>query len=148
MAYRISGALFASLVCASWVAAQTPQAGSWDIATSMQGAPGGEKKSSTKACLSTAQVASGFEQAIVDNAGGDGGSAKNGLKCSLRDIRREAASSSWQASCEGPRGPMSGTGSAAFDAKRANLTQTFELKTPFGAVTLKQVIAAQRTGDC
>jgi Protein of unknown function (DUF3617) len=150
MMYRRMSALCTTAFCATWIAAQTPQAGNWEFVTSMQGAPGGEKNSTTKSCVSAAQIATGFEQTIVNAGGGGdgGGSAKNGLKCSLKDIKRESASSSWQATCEGPRGPMPGTGAATFEGNRANLTQTFELKTPIGNRTLKQVIAAQRVGDC
>jgi hypothetical protein len=148
MMYRKITAPCIVLICATWVAAQTPQSGNWALATSMQGAPSGEKTSAAQICLSASQIATGFEQHIVNAGSSVGGSEKNGLKCSLRDIKREVATSSWQATCEGPRGPMPGMGSASFEGNRVNLKQTFELKTPIGNRTLTQVITAQRVGDC
>lgn len=148
MIYRMTATLYAALVSATSVDAQTPQSGNWAVATSMQGAPSGEKSSTAQICLSVAQIATGFEQRIVDAGSSVGGAEKGALKCFLKDIQRDGASSSWQATCEGPRGPMPGTGAASFEGNRVNVKQTFELKTPIGNRTLTQVITAQRMGDC
>ncbi len=148
MVSRVIGALCAGMMCASRLAAQTPQHGSWDVTTTIQGTPSGDTKSTKKACLSAAQTANGFEQAILDISASDGGPPKSGPKCSLKDLKRDGGSSSWQSTCDGPRGALQGVGYATIEANRANLTQSFEMKTPFGAMKLKQIIEAQRVGDC
>jgi Protein of unknown function (DUF3617) len=148
MVYRKIGALCASSMFVSWLLAQTPQHGTWEVTTTMQGAPSGDAKSSKHACLNPAQIASGLEQAILDISAGNSSASRRGLKCSLKDIKREGSSSSWQSSCEGPRGAMQGVGSASIEANRASLRQSFEVITPFGAMKLTQSVEAQRVGDC
>lgn len=135
-----------SLGC--WSAVSATSHGMWELTTTMQGAPSGDKKSSKTACISAAQVASGFEQALLDANAVATGKDQPALKCVLKGLKRDGAKSSWQSTCDGPRGAMSGVGAATFAATSAEINQAFEIKTPFGAMKLKQVIEAKRMGDC
>lgn len=131
---------------ATTTSSSQPQAGSWEISAMMKGVPSGDEKITKKACLTATQVSSGFEQALLDNIAS--GSSRGGLKCTVKDIKRDGTKATWPASCEGPRGPMKGTGGGTFEAVNASMSQVFEVKTPFGAMKLEQVIQAKRLGDC
>ncbi|TAG00275.1 MAG: DUF3617 family protein [Betaproteobacteria bacterium] len=133
-----------ALVCSAAAWATLP--GVWEVTTSMQGAPSGERKSSATACVNVTQMKSGFEQAMLDISAS--GTLKGGLKCVVTDLVRSSAGSKWKASCEGPVGAMQGSGAATTEGASASLIQSFELQTPFGARPLKQVLQAKRLGDC
>jgi hypothetical protein len=134
------------LGCSSTVWASSP--GEWEIATRMQGAPSGERKSTASACASSTQMSAGFEQAMRDISASGSATPKSGLKCEVSELVRNSAGSTWKARCEGPVGEMQGSGMSTVESGSAMLTQSFELKTPFGARTLKQVLQAKRLGAC
>lgn len=121
-----------------------PQAGNWEISVTMKGAPSGDEKSTRKVCITPSQVSAGFEQTVFDNLS----SSKGTLKCSLKDIKRDGTKATWPASCEGPRGPIQGSGSGTIEASSADLAQILEMKTPFGTMKLQQIVSAKRQGDC
>lgn len=127
---------------------QSVTAGQWQLSSVMQGAPSGEHKSSQSRCIDDAAFAMGIEQAILNANAADTSSGKPTLKCTVSALRRDGDQSSWQASCEGPRGAMPGTGNAVIQTGRVEIKQSFDLKTPFGAMKLSQVINAERIGAC
>jgi hypothetical protein len=88
------------------------------------------------------------EQTLFEAAGRQGDSSRAPPKCEFRDIKRDAANSSWQATCEGPMGKMQGSGGGTLGAESADLQQTFNVKAPIGSMTVKQTLRARRVGSC
>jgi Protein of unknown function (DUF3617) len=131
-------------------AQSTPRAGSWEISVTQEGMPVGGGTRVYKVCLSAELLTTAPEQVLVDSAGRrDNSSARPGpTKCVLKDVKREASQSSWQSTCEGPRGTIQGKGGGTLEAEQAELKQTFDVDTPIGARTLKQTVRARRLGDC
>jgi Protein of unknown function (DUF3617) len=131
-------------------AAQTlPSAGMWELSVTMEGAPmGGGAPRGGKACLTAEALAGAPEQTLFEAVGRQGDSSRAPPKCEFRDIQRDAARTSWQSTCEGPRGTMQGTGSGSLGAEAADLQQTFNVKAPVGSMTLKQTLRARRVGSC
>ncbi len=149
-AKKTLAALAASLTFASTpVFAQSlPAAGMWEMTVTMKGAPraGGTQKAS--ACLSAAQLGNP-EQAMFDGVGASGANKDAPqMKCQLANVQRDGANTRWSSTCEGPRGPMNGTGSGTLGTDTAQLAQTFEVSTPMGKMKLEQSLNARRTGEC
>lgn len=130
------------------VAQTLPSAGMWELSVTMEGGPMGGGPRSGKACLAADALASAPERTLFEAAGRQGDSGRTPPTCEYRDIQRNAADTSWQATCEGPRGKMQGTGSGALGAESADLQQTFDVKGPMGSMTLKQTLRARRVGSC
>jgi hypothetical protein len=125
-----------------------PQAGTWEVTTTMKGAPSGDKSTSRQACLTAAQVNTGLEQALLDLSASGGTQQKGSLKCAISNLTRDGTKSAWQSTCEGPRDAMQGSGSGTLNAASAEINQSFEIKAPMGTVKLQQVLQAKRLGDC
>jgi Protein of unknown function (DUF3617) len=136
------------------VVAQSALPGRWEVTTTMEGVPSADNRFVQSACVDAKQIANSFEQAILDISASGGGAStsgppKSGPKCVIADVKRDGSGSSWQATCEGPRGELKGTGSATGQANRATLTQNFVMKMPLiGALKLKQSVEATRLGEC
>lgn len=130
------------------VAQNLPSAGLWDLSLTMEGAPRGGGSHSAKACLTAEALAVAPEQALIETAARHGGNGRAAPKCEYRDVKRDGTSTSWQSSCEGPMGPMQGSGTGTLGAEAAQLIQTFNVKAPIGALTLKQTVSARRVGSC
>jgi Protein of unknown function (DUF3617) len=130
-------------------AAQTlPSAGMWELSVTMEGGPMGGGPRGGKACLAAEALASAPEQTLFEAAGRQGDSSRAPPKCEFRDIQRDAATTSWQSTCEGQMGKMQGSGSGAIGAESADLQQIFNVKTPIGSMSLKQTLRARRVGSC
>lgn len=144
----IAGTLVAgALPVAAW--AQVPvSAGLWEFSSTMTGARMGNGTRSGKACVTADAMAAAPEQALMEVAGRLGGGDRTPPKCEFRDIQREGASSTWQATCEGARGKMQGAGAGQLSADAADLQQSFSVKAPIGTITLKQTVSARRVGSC
>jgi hypothetical protein len=126
-----------------------PTGGLWELTIAMEGAPRGGTPQTLRACLATEALAAAPERTLIDAAGRQGQSqGRAPLTCEVRDVQRAGTQSTWQAVCEGPRGPMKGTGSGTLAADAAQLQQAFALKGPLGAMNLKQVVDARRVGAC
>jgi hypothetical protein len=131
------------------VVAQTlPSAGMWELSVTMEGGPKGGGPRGGKACLATDALANAPEQTLFEAAGRQGDSSRAPPKCEFRDIKRDAANTSWQSTCEGPMGKMQGSGGGALGAESADLQQTFNVKAPIGSMTVKQTLRARRVGSC
>jgi hypothetical protein len=122
--------------------------GRWELSLNVRGAPIADPPPRS-VCLSAQELSPQPERALLDAAlrSLPGGPAA-GPQCALSDFKRDAAQSSWQARCNGPRGPVQGAGTGVLAAQTATLQQTFEVDTPLGPQTLKQTIRARRTGAC
>ncbi len=129
--------------------AQLPvKAGLWEFSSTMSGAPRGSGTHTGKACITADAMAAAPEQALMEAAGRQSGGDRTPPKCEFRGIQREGARSTWQATCEGPRGKMQGTGAGQLSAEAADLQQRFSVKAPVGTITLKQTVSARRVGSC
>jgi Protein of unknown function (DUF3617) len=148
MTYRLSSTVILTVFTLPLAAAHTPQAGSWEVITILQGAPSGESTTTARACISAPTALDAFEQSLLNISTSSGEPPKGGPKCTVLSIQREGVRSQWQASCAGPFGAMQGSGSATRAPTEVSLQQTMELKTPFGAKTLKQSLQARRLGAC
>jgi hypothetical protein len=122
--------------------------GQWELSLTVRGAPiAGPPPSNV--CLSAQDLSPQPERALLDAALRSlPGRQTAGPQCALSDVKRDAAKSSWQARCNGPRGTVQGAGTGVLAAQTATLQQTFEVDTPMGLQTLKQTIRARRTGAC
>jgi hypothetical protein len=122
--------------------------GQWELDVRLQGAPVQDPPPS-RICLGADQAARTPEQALLEAAmrslPAQGSAAP---RCALDALRRDGAASSWQARCDGPRGPLQGAGRATLRTRSATLEQSFELDTPIGRRTLKQTIQARHLGEC
>jgi Protein of unknown function (DUF3617) len=132
----------------SLVAQTLPSAGMWELSVTIEGGPMGGGPRGGKACLAAEALASAPEQTLFEAAGRQGDSNRTPPKCEFRDIKRDAASTSWQSTCEGQMGKMQGSGGGALGAESADLQQTFNVKAPIGSMTLKQTLRARRVGSC
>lgn len=137
-----------AVLSAGAVAQTLPSAGMWELSMTIEGAPRGGGLRSGQACLAAEALALAPEQTLIEAAGRQGDRSREPPKCEFRDIKRDAASTSWQSTCEGPMGRMQGSGSGALGAESADLRQTFNVKAPIGSMTLKQTLRARRVGSC
>lgn len=141
-------ALTASLGLSSVAGAQTPEPGRWELEVALKGAPIKDPAPSQH-CLNAEAMGTTPERALLDAAMRSlPSSGASGAQCVLTGLARDGSKSFWQARCNGPRGPMAGSGSAVLSAQSATLVQSFEVETPLGLQTLRQTIRAQRTGAC
>jgi hypothetical protein len=124
-----------------------PSAGVWNVSVTMEGAPSGATTRRGTACLTAAALDSAPEQTLFD-AGVRQVGGRGSFKCEFRDIRRDGANAAWQAVCEGPMGPMLGTGGGVLSTQAAELQQSFSVKSPMGTLNLKQTVSALRVGSC
>jgi hypothetical protein len=129
----------------------TPQAGQWELNSDMKGMPFGGGVKTGKVCIKAEALADGYERAMMEAAmqisRPTEESQRDTPKCKFTDIQREASTSRWKSSCEGPRGPMQGTGTGTFNPENTQLTQNFEISM-LGKRTITQTVAAKRLGDC
>jgi Protein of unknown function (DUF3617) len=129
----------------------TPQAGQWELSSDMKGMPFGGGVKTGKVCIKAEALADGYEKAMMEAAmllsRPTEESQKDTPKCKFTDLQRETSTSRWKSSCEGPRGPMQGTGTGTFNSENTQLTQNFEVSM-FGKRTITQTVAAKRLGDC
>jgi Protein of unknown function (DUF3617) len=130
------------------VADTLPSAGMWELSVAIEGGPAGGGPRSGKACLTAQALAGAPEQTLFEAAGRQGDSSRAPPKCEFRDIKRDGANTSWQSTCDGPMGKMQGSGAGSLGAEAADLQQTFNVKAPIGAMTLKQNLRARRVGSC
>jgi Protein of unknown function (DUF3617) len=135
----------ASLAQAPGPAAE-PKAGQWQLTHTMEGAPmvGGSR--TRTACLKAEALGAAPEQALLD-------AATEGLertpRCRLGAITRKGEDRRWQAQCQGPRGgAVTAEGRGTLSAGEALLHQQMQLDSPMGKLSLRQVVQAQRLGDC
>lgn len=144
--------LFALTMTSDIVFAQvTPRAGEWELSSTFQGPPSGSGKNVQKVCLSVDKLTDMPEQTFMDAAPWPKDMPGKGVpKCTYSDLKRNGLNSTWSLTCEGPRGPMNGGGSAVMQAEHAELANTFEMKGPIGIGTLKlqRSVVARRLGDC
>lgn len=134
----------------AWAQGSPPamEPGQWELSLTVRGAPIADPPPSS-VCLTAKDLAPQPERALLDAALRSlPGTQAAGPQCALSDLKRDAAKSSWQARCKGPRGPVQGAGTGVLSAQTATLQQTFEVDTPLGLQTLKQTIRARRTGAC
>ena len=138
----------ASFVLAQALAVASPQGGQWALEVELKGAPL-RSPAPRQLCLSAQALAQEPERVLLEAAmqglQGEDGAAP---RCVLSELKREAQGAQWQARCEGPRGPLQGTGVGLLAPQSATLTQRFELATPLGARTLTQTVRARRSGPC
>ncbi len=120
----------------------------WETITTLKGAPQGGGSQTQELCVTAEQVRSGLEQVLINAGARSPQRPEGGPACTLNDLRREGLQVSWNARCEGPRGPMVGQGRGTLSEGQADLLQSFELKTPFGALNLQQSVKARRVGVC
>jgi Protein of unknown function (DUF3617) len=129
--------------------AQTPpSAGMWELSLTMQGGASGAGPRSGTACLAAPALAAAPEQTLFEAAGRLGDSGRALPRCEFGDVKRNAASTSWQSTCETPAGKMQGSGSGALSGESADLQQTINVKSRMGAMTVKQTLRGRRTGSC
>lgn len=128
--------------------AVSPRPGLWALSSVMDGTPSGKLTMTTTACLDASRLAGGFEQAVLDALSAQGGPPKGPPRCTVKMLQHDGAESTWSSQCDGPRGPMTGSGSASLGEDQASLRQQFELRTPFGLLHLQETVQAQRQGDC
>jgi Protein of unknown function (DUF3617) len=130
------------------VAQTLPSAGMWELSVTMEGGAMGGGPRGGKACLAAEALAAAPEQTLFEAAGRQGDTTRTPPKCEFRDIKRDAAGTSWQSTCEGPMGTMQGSGRGALGAESADLQQTFKVQVAIGSMTLKQSLRARRIGSC
>lgn len=144
----MAGTLVAGALPAAACAQVPVSAGLWEFSSTMSGAPMGGGARTGTACVTADALAAAPEQALMEAAGRQGGGERAPPKCEFRDIQREGARSTWQATCEGSRGKMQGAGAGQLSADAADLQQSFSVKAPIGTVMLKQTVSARRVGSC
>jgi Protein of unknown function (DUF3617) len=129
----------------------TPQAGQWEITTDMKGAPFGGGAKTGNICIKAETWAQGREKALMEAAAKatePSNSSREKPKCTYSDTQREAEASKWKSSCTASRGQINGTGSGTFTQENAQITQQFEVNSPFGKRIITETIAAKRIGEC
>ncbi len=134
----------------AWAQGSAPalEPGQWELSLTVRGAPIADPPPRS-VCLNAQDLAPQPERALLDAALRSlPGTPAAGPQCALSDLKRDAALSSWQARCNGPRGTVQGAGTGMLAAQTATLQQAFEVDTPLGLQTLKQTIRARRTGAC
>jgi Protein of unknown function (DUF3617) len=129
-----------------------PNSGKWEVIADTKGLPFGGGAKKAVVCMKAEVLKSdpelAFAEASLATGRPDDASKGAAPRCSLSDLMRDGNTSTWKASCEGPRGQMPGTGRAVMSANVVELQQTFEAKTPIGNRTLSQTTSAKRLGDC
>ena len=125
-----------------------PEPGRWEMRVSLRGAPVKDPALST-VCLRAQDLGDVPERAFLEAAVRSlPQESKGEPQCKLTEVLRDDEKSSWQARCNGPRGPMHGAGKAVLSPQAATVEQGFGVDTPFGRQTLTQTIRARRLGNC
>jgi hypothetical protein len=133
----------------------SPQAGLWSFDLSVSGTPRGTQSRKSQACVTQQALSAGATQALVSaamdgmRAAGDDKDKADGKppSCKFSNVKLEGAQTVWSATCEGPRGAMSGQGSGQFAALSADFKQQFEVQM-MGKRTITQTVNAKRIGAC
>ncbi|TDN58950.1 DUF3617 family protein [Paraburkholderia sp. BL10I2N1] len=129
--------------------AQVPvKPGKWELTGAFQGLPfGGSDERVRTACISESALGSIPEKALMDAAPQPTDDvSKPRPKCEYSNVRRDGAQSSWMLACEGPT--MSGSGKATATPEQLTLSESFDLKMPFGSRSIQHTVRARRLGDC
>ena len=143
----VGTAIGSALTVAAW--AQLPvKGGLWEFSSTLSGTPRGNAKQTGTVCVTTDAMAAAPELTLIEAAGRQSGAESAPPKCELRAIQRDGVRSTWQSTCEGPRGKMQGAGSGQLSAESADLQQTFQVKLHVGTITLTQTLNARRVGTC
>lgn len=145
--FMTGAAIGCTLTVAAW--AQSPvRAGLWEFSSTMSGTPRGNAKQTGTVCVTADAMAAAPERALMEAAGRQSGAEAASPTCELSAIQRQGARSTWQSTCEGPRGKMQGAGSGQLSAESADLQQTFRVTSHVGTITLTQTLNARRVGNC
>jgi hypothetical protein len=127
----------------------TPRAGEWEMTSDMQGLPSGKSTAMQKVCMTTEKMGDAPERSLLEAAPSPKDAPeKGGPKCTYSDFVRDGAKSSWLLTCEGPFGSMKGSGGGKVETEYAELTNTFDMKTPLGNRQMQRRVTARRLGEC
>ncbi|BFG80563.1 hypothetical protein PTKU46_85970 [Paraburkholderia terrae] len=129
--------------------AQVPvKPGKWELTGVFKGLPFGDPAERVRTvCISEAAFGSIPEQELMTAAPAPSDDdSKPPPKCVYSNVRRVSAQSSWDVACESPT--VKGTGKATFAGEQVALSETLELKMPFGSRFIQHVVLARRLGDC
>jgi Protein of unknown function (DUF3617) len=127
----------------------TPRAGEWEMTSDMQGLPSGKSTATQKVCMTAEKIGDAPERSLFEAAPSPKDAPeKGGPKCTYSDFVRDGAKSSWLLTCEGPFGSMKGSGGGKVESEYAELTNTFDMKTPLGNRQMQRRVTARRLGEC